>query len=68
MIFWRKNPAAKKLFEEMVIPVEDVNAENWKLHNGETSYDAIHKDAEDWADKNKAKFDAWIADAKNAAK
>jgi glycine betaine/proline transport system substrate-binding protein len=64
--FLQKNPAAKKLFELMTIPVADVNAENLKLHNGETSYDAIRQDAEAWITQNQSQFDDWITQAAKA--
>lgn len=66
--FLDANPAAKKWFELATIPVEDVNAENLKAHNGEDSFDDVRRHAQEWVDAHKAQVDDWIAQATAAAK
>lgn len=66
--FLEANPAAKRLFQLMVIPVQDVTAENWLLHEGQTSYADVRRHAEDWIHKHQKEFDGWIHAALKAAK
>jgi glycine betaine/proline transport system substrate-binding protein len=65
--FLATNPAAKRFFQVAAIPVSDVNAENFELHQGQTSYPDVRKQAEEWIAKNQAKFDGWVAEAKSTA-
>jgi len=65
--FLAANPAAKRWFELVTIPVEDVNSENFLIYQGEDSTEAIHGHAEKWIKDNQAQFDAWIEEAKKAA-
>lgn len=60
------NPTAKKFFELVAIPIEDLNAEDLKIYKGENSNDQIQQAALDWIAKNKTKWDGWIAEAKAA--
>jgi glycine betaine/proline transport system substrate-binding protein len=64
--FLQQNPAARKLFELMTIPVGDVNAENWQLHEGKTSYEDVLASAKAWVSQNQKKFDGWIEEAMKA--
>jgi len=61
--FLKANPAAKKLFELVTIPVADVNAENYQIYQGEKSLPQIHQHAEKWIADHKAQFDGWLAAA-----
>ncbi|TIT73335.1 MAG: glycine betaine/L-proline ABC transporter substrate-binding protein ProX, partial [Mesorhizobium sp.] len=62
---WLKaNPKAKKFFELVQIPIEDVNAENTQVANGEKSNEQIMKHATDWIAAHRADWDKWIAEAK----
>ncbi|TIN74634.1 MAG: glycine betaine/L-proline ABC transporter substrate-binding protein ProX [Mesorhizobium sp.] len=64
---WLKsNPKAKKFFELVQIPIEDVNAENREIANGEKSNGQIMKHATDWIAAHQADWDKWIAEAKAA--
>jgi len=65
--FLESNPAAAKLFELAVIPVGDVNNQNFLLHEGETSYEEVRRHAEEWIAAHQAEFDSWIEEAKKAA-
>jgi glycine betaine/proline transport system substrate-binding protein len=64
--FLDKNPAARKLFEVMTIPVADVNAQNWELHQGKTSYDDVLASARTWVANHQQQFDDWITQATKA--
>ncbi|MGE0118313.1 MAG: glycine betaine/L-proline ABC transporter substrate-binding protein ProX [Dongiaceae bacterium] len=66
--FLESNPAAKRLFELASIPVEDVNAQNWKIHEGENALSDIRRHAEEWVTAHQAEVDRWIQEAINAAK
>ncbi|MEI9415678.1 glycine betaine/L-proline ABC transporter substrate-binding protein ProX [Mesorhizobium sp. Cs1321R2N1] len=65
--FLDQNPAARKWFELLQIPLEDVSAESLKIHDGHGSAEDIRKDAEAWRESHRAQWDAWIAEAKAAA-
>jgi len=64
--FLNANPKAKKFFEEVEVPVTDINAENMKIHNGEKTDADIGRHVEDWIKANQTKWDKWITDAKAA--
>ncbi|MDX8502601.1 glycine betaine/L-proline ABC transporter substrate-binding protein ProX [Mesorhizobium sp. VK4C] len=64
---WLKaNPKGKKFFELVQIPIEDINAENVKLHDGNKSNEQIMKYADEWIAAHQAEWDRWIAEAKAA--
>ncbi len=65
--FLSKNPAAKRFFELVEIPIGDVNAQNLRQHNGEDKPEDIRRHADEWIAANKATFDSWIAEAVKAA-
>ncbi len=65
--FLAENPAAKKLFEIMEIPLEDIAAQNTKMFEGEDGQDDIERHVGEWIEKNKTQWDAWIEEAKKAA-
>ncbi|MEO1376483.1 MAG: glycine betaine/L-proline ABC transporter substrate-binding protein ProX [Cyanobacteria bacterium J06635_10] len=66
--FLAANPIAKRLFELMTIPIEDVNAQQKLVLNGENSPKDIRRHAEEWVKKNQKVFDSWVESAKNVAK
>lgn len=61
------NPAAKKLFSIMKLPINAVSAENMMISKGEDSPKDIEGHADAWIKANKATFDGWIKAAKAAA-
>jgi len=65
--FLEENPAAKRSFELVEIPLEDVNAENLLIYQGEDSLDDVRRHAEAWISRNQATFDGWVAEAMAAA-
>jgi glycine betaine/proline transport system substrate-binding protein len=58
--FLAKNPAAKRWFELVTIPVEDVNREAFVIHEGEKSPEAIHGHAMKWIADHQSLFDGWV--------
>jgi glycine betaine/proline transport system substrate-binding protein len=64
--FLEANPAAKSLFEQITIPIEDINIELRRAHEGEDSPEDIHRHAEEWVEKNQQQFDRWVEKAKQA--
>ena len=64
--FLAKNPAAKKLFEAMEIPIDDINAENLLIHKGEDKEADVRRHATDWIKAHQSLWDGWIAEAKKA--
>ncbi len=64
--FLDENPAAKKLFEVVRIPLEDIFAQNAKMNAGEDSAEDIQRHAEEWIAANRDTFDQWLAEARKA--
>ena len=66
--FAENNPAAKKFFEVFSLPLEDINAQNTRMNEGEKSEKDIAKHVDEWISKNKETWDGWLAEARKAAK
>ena len=62
--FLADNPAAKRLFELISIEIEDVNAQQKLVQDGETSAKDIRRHAEEWVKTNQEKFDGWLEEAR----
>ncbi len=65
--FTSENPAAKKLFEILAIPLGDINEQNTKMQNGEKSQKDIERHVDQWIAKNKSLWDGWLNQARTAA-
>ncbi|GLR45306.1 glycine betaine ABC transporter substrate-binding protein [Mesorhizobium amorphae] len=65
--FLEKNPAANKWFEQVTIPIQDIDDENLLIHKGEKTNEEIHGHAEAWKKAHLDQWNAWIAQAKQAA-
>lgn len=65
--FLGENPAAKKLFEIMSVPLADIAAQNTKMYEGEDSQKDIEKHVDAWIKDNKSTWDKWLAEARKAA-
>ncbi|WP_299999655.1 glycine betaine/L-proline ABC transporter substrate-binding protein ProX [uncultured Cedecea sp.] len=63
-----KNPAAAKLFSIVKLPLADVNAQNQRMHAGESSSADIERHVDGWIHAHQAQFDSWIKEATAAAK
>ena len=66
--FTEKNPAAKKLFEVLEIPLGDINEQNTKMNEGEKSEKDIARHVDEWIAKNQSTWDGWLEEARKAAK
>lgn len=64
--FVTDNPAAKKLFEIIEIPIEDVSAQNLLMYEGEDSPEDVARHVDDWVSRNQTVFDGWVAEARLA--
>ncbi|NJL98294.1 MAG: glycine betaine/L-proline ABC transporter substrate-binding protein ProX [Synechococcaceae cyanobacterium SM2_3_2] len=57
------NPAAARFFEEVQVPLDDINAQNNLMQEGEDSVADIRRHAEEWVANHQDLFDSWIASA-----
>jgi glycine betaine/proline transport system substrate-binding protein len=64
--FLDENAAARKLFELVEIPLEDISAQNALMFEGEDSEDDLREHAEDWADDNRDIVSMWLEEARSA--
>ena len=62
------NPAARRLFELITIPLNDISAQNLRIRNGERHTRDVRRHAQEWIEANKTRFDGWISEALKAAK
>lgn len=67
-VFAEKNPAAAKLFAIMKLPINDISAENMQMKVGQNSPADIERHADGWLKAHVKQVDAWLAEAKAAAK
>ncbi|MDJ0661050.1 MAG: glycine betaine/L-proline ABC transporter substrate-binding protein ProX [Crocosphaera sp.] len=65
--FITANPAAKRLFELIKIPIEDVNAQQKLVREGESNPKQIRRHAQQWVENNQELFDSWVEEARNSA-
>ena len=66
--FVESNPAAAKLFEIMVLPINDISTQNRRLNDGENQQKDIERHTDGWIQAHQKTFDGWIAQARAAAK
>lgn len=64
--FLQNNPAARKLFEVMEIPLQDIFTQNAKMFEGEDSKKEIERHATDWINDNQERFNRWLDEARKA--
>ena len=64
--FLAANPVAKRWFELIEIPTEDINIESLYIKQGEDSPEDIRRHAEQWVENNQDLFDSWLEEAKKA--
>ncbi|MGD1806937.1 glycine betaine/L-proline ABC transporter substrate-binding protein ProX [Dapis sp. BLCC M126] len=65
--FLEANPIARKWFELVQIPIEDMNAESLRIKEGEDQEEDILRHAEEWIKNNQKKYDTWLEIARQAA-
>ncbi|WP_208728262.1 glycine betaine/L-proline ABC transporter substrate-binding protein ProX [Oceanidesulfovibrio indonesiensis] len=66
--FLAENPAARKLFEIMSIPLFDIAEQNTRMFDGEDSQRDIERHVDEWIEANQEAWNGWIAEAAKAAK
>ena len=66
-VFVEKNPAAAKLFEVMVLPINDISSQNRRLNDGENRQTDIERHTDGWIKAHQKTFDGWVAQAMAAA-
>ncbi|NET69595.1 MAG: proline/glycine betaine ABC transporter substrate-binding protein ProX, partial [Sphaerospermopsis sp. SIO1G2] len=65
--FMSENPTAKRFFELVKLPADDISAQNKRLRNGEKSIAEIRGHAEEWIKNNQAEFDSWVEEARKVS-
>lgn len=63
-----KNPAAAKLFSLMQVSIDDINAQNMRMRQGENSASDIQRHVDGWIKAHQKTFDGWIEQARRAQK
>ena len=63
--FLAANPIAKRWFELVQIPAEDINLESLRIQEGENKPEDIRRHAQEWVVNNQELFDSWLEEAKN---
>lgn len=66
--FVEKNPAAGKLFEVMKLSINDINAQNNRMAQGENTAADINRHTDGWIKAHQKTFNGWLAQARAAAK
>jgi len=66
--FLNENPAASKFFEVFTLPLSDISNQNNRMQNGEKSQEDIERHAQEWIAANKATWNKWLDEAREAAK
>jgi glycine betaine/proline transport system substrate-binding protein len=61
--FLERNPSAKAFLSAVRIPLQDINAENLLIHQGESSEKQVIGHAEKWVADHRSDFDAWLKQA-----
>ena len=65
--FVAQNPVAGKLFEIMKVSVNDINAQNLRMSQGENKLQDIERHTDGWIRSHQKTFDGWIAQALTVA-
>ena len=62
--FLKQNPEIRRLAEAVEIPLEDINAQNARMVDGEDDDEDIGRHAQEWIHKNRRKVDRWLKTAR----
>lgn len=65
--FMKRNPAAKRLFEVVKLPLVDISAQNTKMFEGEDSTKDVKRHVDEWIAKNQSLWNYWLEEARSAA-
>ena len=63
--FLEANPIAKRWFELVQIPAEDINQESLRIKEGENKPEDIRRHAQEWVEQNQELFDSWLEEVSN---
>ncbi|MFS8878657.1 MULTISPECIES: glycine betaine/L-proline ABC transporter substrate-binding protein ProX [unclassified Synechococcus] len=66
--YLRDNPVARRWLELVSIPIEDVNAQQKRVHDGERSPEDIRRHALEWIAANRQLFDRWLQQARQVVR
>ncbi|THU05101.1 glycine betaine/L-proline ABC transporter substrate-binding protein ProX [Lampropedia puyangensis] len=66
--FVEQHPAAAKLFEIMVLPIDDINRQNRLMQEGENRQQDVVRHTDTWIQTHQATFDGWVKTALEAAR
>lgn len=61
--FLNNNPAVRRLAESVVIPLDDINAQNARMIDGEDDDGDIRRHAREWIHHNRSLIDSWLTKA-----
>lgn len=62
--FVKENPTARRWFELVAIPAQDLNDVSLQVKDGKNKPEDLRVMAEEWVRQNQASFDRWLAEAK----
>ena len=65
--FLEKNPAAKKFFECMKVPLRDIAAQNERYFEGEDDQEDVERHAREWIKANQEFWNTCLDEARAAA-
>jgi len=65
--FLNDNPPAKRFLEVFSLPLEDINAQNTKMKDGEDSKEDIQRHVDEWIAVNQETWNNWLEEARKAA-
>ena len=65
--FLEANPAARALFEEITVPLEDISEMTVRIAEGESSDEEVAAMAAEWIEENRDQVDDWLTAAREAA-
>jgi glycine betaine/proline transport system substrate-binding protein len=66
--FLADNPPIKRFFEVFTLDLNDINAQNTRMNEGEKSQKDIERHVDEWIANNKSTYDGWLDEARKAAK
>ena len=62
-VFLSKHAIIRRLAEAVVIPLEDINAQNARMIDGEDDDEDIRRHAREWIHRNRSLVDTWLTKA-----
>ncbi|MDJ0599111.1 MAG: hypothetical protein QNJ37_09775 [Crocosphaera sp.] len=54
------------MFELIEVPIEDVNAQQKLVQEGESTPTQIRRHAQNWVENNQELFNSWVEEARNS--